>query len=677
MKARSKFLFLQAALVLLAAGQGWLAGPTRPAQAHASLTGSDPESGAALEQAPQTVTLEFSEGLDGALSRARLVDASNQVVAEGPGYIDPDNPLALRLDLPALPEGAYSVLWQARSTVDGHITQGSVPFSIGQDLSQVSLLPPPATAYVTAARPPLIESLLRWAGYLALALMGGSLIFALAIWRPAYRAQETVEEGTDRQAARRLRLLAGGGALGALFVSILFVLYQAWEASQGPLGGSFLTALLGLLDLHNGPLLWARFLVLGLVALLARTLTGPGAGPARPWWEAAVLALGALLTYSLQAHGAARGIAWAVILDWLHMAGMAAWIGGLLPLLLSLRSRSLPARDLVPRFSALALVSVGALALTGLGGALLHVGSLEALLSTFYGRSLALKLGLFALLFLLGALNLLVLSPRLRAQESRAAPGLETSVRVELALGALLLLFSGLLTGAFPAREAMEAERRLGYIGSYAGDSATLKLWVAPGRAGHNEVAVDVDGLPAGRAEAQVLLQFTMLDHNMGTIQVEAAPGEASRYSARGSYLSMAGDWQIEVILRQAGREDIRHAFQLPVREGEVVDAPQNPIPAGPDSLQTGEALYLQNCLPCHGEQGRGDGPAGLALNPRPADLTEHTVPGLHPDWQLFEWITNGTPGSAMPAFRDLLSEEQRWHLVNYIRTFGATQKGP
>jgi mono/diheme cytochrome c family protein len=57
-------------------------------------------------------------------------------------------------------------------------------------------------------------------------------------------------------------------------------------------------------------------------------------------------------------------------------------------------------------------------------------------------------------------------------------------------------------------------------------------------------------------------------------------------------------------------------------------------------------------------------------MNPPPADLTIHTAPGVHPDGQLFEWITNGFPGSVMPAFSEILTEEQRWHMVNYIRTF-------
>ena len=64
-----------------------------------------------------------------------------------------------------------------------------------------------------------------------------------------------------------------------------------------------------------------------------------------------------------------------------------------------------------------------------------------------------------------------------------------------------------------------------------------------------------------------------------------------------------------------------------------------------------------------------------VSKNPQVARLSHARVfemimqPGVHTDGQLFEWITNGYPGSAMPAFRDLLTDEQRWHLVNFIRT--------
>ena len=71
---------------------------------------------------------------------------------------------------------------------------------------------------------------------------------------------------------------------------------------------------------------------------------------------------------------------------------------------------------------------------------------------------------------------------------------------------------------------------------------------------------------------------------------------------------------------------------------------------------------------------GKGDGPVGITLNPRPADLTYHATPGVHTDGQLFEWIANGYPNSAMPAFKTYLSDTDRWNLVNYIRTLAPSQ---
>ena len=94
-----------------------------------------------------------------------------------------------------------------------------------------------------------------------------------------------------------------------------------------------------------------------------------------------------------------------------------------------------------------------------------------------------------------------------------------------------------------------------------------------------------------------------------------------------------------------------------------------NPIPLNPESISTGQTLFSTNCALCHGQTGKGDGPVGVTLNPRPADLTQHAIVGIHTDAQLFEWITNGFPGSRMPAFKSALSDTERWHLVNFIRS--------
>ena len=93
----------------------------------------------------------------------------------------------------------------------------------------------------------------------------------------------------------------------------------------------------------------------------------------------------------------------------------------------------------------------------------------------------------------------------------------------------------------------------------------------------------------------------------------------------------------------------------------------RNPFPPTPESLESGAATYAQVCETCHGVGGRGDGPAGVALEPPPADLIIH-VP-LHSESDLFRFIRDGIPGTAMVPQEGRLTEEQIWHTVNYIRT--------
>ena len=92
----------------------------------------------------------------------------------------------------------------------------------------------------------------------------------------------------------------------------------------------------------------------------------------------------------------------------------------------------------------------------------------------------------------------------------------------------------------------------------------------------------------------------------------------------------------------------------------------QNPIPADEASIQRGEEIYTSSCVDCHGKTGAGDGLAASRLNPKPADFRADFVTQLS-DGEIFYIITYGIDGTAMTA-RGFLDEDQRWHLVNYIR---------
>jgi copper transport protein len=92
-----------------------------------------------------------------------------------------------------------------------------------------------------------------------------------------------------------------------------------------------------------------------------------------------------------------------------------------------------------------------------------------------------------------------------------------------------------------------------------------------------------------------------------------------------------------------------------------------NPLPATADSILRGHDLYLANCAACHGINGDGDGPTAAGWLPPLQPLGED-VPHLS-DGALAYRIAVGSAGTRMPAFASTLSENDRWDLVNYLRT--------
>jgi len=107
-------------------------------------------------------------------------------------------------------------------------------------------------------------------------------------------------------------------------------------------------------------------------------------------------------------------------------------------------------------------------------------------------------------------------------------------------------------------------------------------------------------------------------------------------------------------------------AFGVDTHTTAIDPSAGNPIRPIADSIERGRMLFQDNCMRCHGADGRGDGPDSADLNPAPSDFRLH-VPA-HDDPQLFDYISNGFPGSAMPAWRDQLSDEDIWNLVNFLR---------
>jgi mono/diheme cytochrome c family protein len=95
----------------------------------------------------------------------------------------------------------------------------------------------------------------------------------------------------------------------------------------------------------------------------------------------------------------------------------------------------------------------------------------------------------------------------------------------------------------------------------------------------------------------------------------------------------------------------------------------KNPIPSNPENLAAGEQLFSDNCVLCHGDKGMGDGPGAKTIKVKPANFTDPKVQASETDGALFWKMGNGR--GPMPAWKDILTDEERWKLVNYIRKLG------
>ena len=725
-----KFRCLILTLVLL----GVLARMAAPVLAHAELVRSVPEANAVLDRPPAQIELFFSETLEPSFSMIRVFDSNRAQVDGGDSSVDPADSTHLLVSLRSLPDGVYTVSWQALSATDGHVTSGAFPFAVG-NVDAAAL----ATAEQASKKVILSpgEVIVRWLLYLSAAALTGGMLFMLVVWRPASQLVQT-EIGQPLSYRPPWRRLATLALLMLGVAQVVGLLVQAGLATGSEIALPWSsTAGQILFNTRYGALWIARLVLALMLAGLLRALVTN-----RNRWLAFGVSLLLLLTISLGSHAASEAQPILPVLgDWLHLLAASVWVGGLIYFVAGLGAvreltpaiRTRLVARLIPRFSVLALVSVGTLTLSGLYSAILRIGTLAALTGTLYGQTLIVKLIIALPLVLLGAVNLLSSRPRMKraAAQADGDPVLVTRFRQlitgEVILGSILLLSVGVLTSLPPAQTTSTSV----LSASTTTDDLGLALNITPGRVGINTFSVEVtaNGHPVPDAK-EVALRFTPTSANLPPSEAQLIGQGNGQYTTKGSYLSLPDTWQVQVVVRREGRFDAFANFNFDVsptatasiypwqrvngtllliaalayvfalrslsrtrpqlialgvapalalvlvgvivfyRPSTTAQAGQvNPIPPNAASVRQGQVLYERDCVPCHGPTGKGDGPVGLALNPRPADLSQHAVPGVHTDGQLYDWISHGFPGSVMPAFAPTLTEAERWHLVNYIRT--------
>jgi mono/diheme cytochrome c family protein len=101
----------------------------------------------------------------------------------------------------------------------------------------------------------------------------------------------------------------------------------------------------------------------------------------------------------------------------------------------------------------------------------------------------------------------------------------------------------------------------------------------------------------------------------------------------------------------------------------------KNPVAPSTAAIASARSVYSDKCSECHGDAGKGDGPQGKMYDPGPGNLTDAKHMNALTDGELFYQISEGR--KPMPAFKKRLSEDQRWQLVLFVRTFAEPAAAP
>jgi copper transport protein len=540
---------LARALVALAIGLLALLGAwAGPAGAHASLVAVDPPDGAKLDEGPAQVRLTFNEAVSVSLGGVRVLSAEGDRVDAGAATVA-GNVVTVGLRS-GLADGTYVVAYRIVSE-DGHPVRGGSVFGVGSgdvDASALGRVADPGADHEWE----IVGGIARGLAYAGTLLAAGGVVFLLAAH----------DGGAER--AQLVRIVRAAAVVGGLAGLVALPIQAALGTGEGP-GSLFDKGVLGEVA-SEGLGLSIGLAVIGLVLLSVAIDRRPPV--------ALVGAAVAAGSFAATGHTRSGSSVVATLADVVHLLVVATWAGGLV-----LLWRTLRARRVVPpqhpkatgrvalRFSNLATVGVVGAGASGLVLSWNEVRSIDNVSGTHYGTALLVKLGLVALVALIGAYNRFRLVPAFEAGKATAALAqLRRTVVAEVALVAAVITATTVLVIVTPARTAVAGgpvERIV-----EMGDLGSIQLVVAPARAGFNEIHLymyDPDDRPADLADT-LTMELSLPAAQLGPIEREATRAGPAHLQLNGDDLAVAGDWTIELKLRVDRFTEVTGETTVPVR---------------------------------------------------------------------------------------------------------------
>lgn len=579
-----------AALALLAAASvaAAAAAVTGTASAHPFTDETVPARFSSAPVGTSEVIVRYSESVEIAHSSLEVFDSDGSRVDNGDTSYHGDGDAALVVTTAPLEEGTYTVASTVLSRVDGHLVPSAFVFGIGDAVVEK---PADETG---------IESLIffgqagaRFPGLAGQTVVLGAVLSSLFVWAGVARRHPEAAGGAAAAVHSRLMTLVGIGLVAVLASNMLVLAVQmvALETSAaGVLGTSFGTTWIVRMVI-TAALIGAWF--------AAERRRRPGAAALAPLLA---LSLALAATTTMTGHGMASGEPAAAALDYLHNLVAAAWIGGVaylaFALLPALRGAAGEGEQgpggalmlaAIPRFTVIASVSIGVVAVTGPVLMWMLDGDLGDVVGSVYGQLIMAKVALALAMVGIAAHHHRVRAAAVRAAREgrkfnvlrRVGPGLRAAAVVGLVLiGAVSMLAnSSLPDGQLQAQGADGGGAGAG--DAYAGLStveyaagAAFGVEIRPFAPGVNTVRIAAaghDGMPLPDLEG-VKVKVSNPLRGIAPIEVPVREeegagggGDIKAYAAEVAF-GFPGRWQLELEALRSGSANEAVAMDLLVK---------------------------------------------------------------------------------------------------------------
>ncbi|MEI2401505.1 copper resistance protein CopC [Niallia taxi] len=523
------------------------------ASAHAYIVNSSPSENESLDDSPTKATIEYNEKIQSGFAVLNVTNSAGEKVDEGNVTVEGKT---ISVDLKAnLKNDVYTMEWRVVSA-DGHSITGLVPFSIGELPEGVVLPQEQYTADKSSMVSVSINKVLLYSGF---SLYMGLVLFYLVWFRPN-GLEPKIAGRTKRYAVVALTLIG----LGLLS----FIVIQ----TQVNAGVSFFQALkpsllLETLQSTKEGTIWSIQMVLFLLLVLAQVLIfKKGALLKKIMWILPLISfVGILLCKAFIGHPSSSPYEnVAIIMNFFHLTAASIWLGGIIVIIFLLKegvfAKEGEQHDIywntLQSYSMWALFTVAVLAISGAVNGSLLIPDFHSLVSTAYGITLLVKVGIFALMIGFGAYHLVS-----RTMLSRQKFYKKT-IKIEMVLGVLLLMvtsvFTQLQTPTLPIDKPFYSEAEISY-------NENLSLAVSPKKTGiQNQYEVnlfDNDRDPLKDPE-QITIELKQGDQQTSFTLEKAGEG---KYTAENLQLNSPGKWEatVHLLFKDLDSYDIPFEFNV------------------------------------------------------------------------------------------------------------------